>query len=84
MKTPPDAWPRRWMQALPPISDRFFVVTFMVGLVVLGITIGQMLCLRGRDHEGQTQLSAVHERLQILERLRSIEDRLKVLEQGRP
>jgi hypothetical protein len=72
------------MQALPPISDRALVVGFMVLLVLLGIGIGMVLCMMGRVQTGQTPLCAVSERLDLQQRLRSVEERLKALEERQP
>jgi len=71
------------MQALPPISDRAFVVWFMLMLFLLGVGVGvgMVLSLRDPVHRAQTQLYSVVERLEILERLRNVEERLKALEQ---
>jgi len=69
------------MQALPPISDRAWVLGFMVMLFLLGVACGMMLSLRDPVHRAQTQLYCVSEHLAILERLRSVEDRLKALEE---
>jgi len=69
------------MQALPPISDRVFVVGFMLMLFLLGIAVGMVLSLPDPVHRAQTQLYCVSEHLAILERLRSVEDRLKALEE---
>jgi len=70
------SWPRRWMAALPPISDRAMVIGFMGLLLVVGFVSGMVFCT-------QKAVDQAVDRMQqrpLVERVQALEERVLALQ----
>jgi len=68
---PPDPWPRRVLNAIPPMQDRLWVGILLFTIFICGVSLGLML----RFPRPTTPTSSLQQQLDRLEQ------RVRILEQ---
>jgi hypothetical protein len=71
---PPDPWPRRVLNAIPPMQDRLWVGILLFTILMCGVTLGLTL----RDLR---RAATVSEPSALQHHLNSLEQRVRALEQ---